>query len=471
MAKKKLQDQELNLAPIFNEFKNIKSVNEEALKGILKGGFLHILGGLAEYAEFDILINPTTNDLEINQVYYVVSDEEYKNALEEQEFHKKRKNREIDTFVNFKGGIKDTKVLNITDAWKILEEDAEKRGFSKPEPPIIGDEIRIPFDFSILGRRAIHKLSQHIKREIEKQEKNRIESIFKERIGELISAKVYRVWKNELLLVDDSGYEFILPKSELIQDEYFTSQNIVTAVISEVKSDDRDKLRIIVSRTSNAFLEALFKKDITEIREGQITIKAIARIPGDRAKMAVESYDDRIDPVGACVGQKGFRIRQIVRELRNENIDIINYSSNREIFLKRALSPADEFNSIEFTDNEENLVYVSLPEDQIPLAIGRNTANIKLASELTGYKIAILKENNIEDDVDIELFADEIDKSILDLFIAEGYTTAKQVLNVANEDLLAEINISEETLLKVKECFEKEFTSEDDFNYETNIEE
>ncbi len=287
-------------------------------------------------------------------------------------------------------------------------------------------------------------------------EKDELFKKYKDRVGEIVVGEVYQIWKRELMVLDDEGNELILPKMEMIGRDFFKKGDTVRAVVLRVEMQNNNP-RIILSRTAPIFLERLFELEVPEILDGLITIKNVVREPGERAKVAVESYDDRIDPVGDCVGMKGSRIHGIVRELRNENIDVINFTSNVQLYIQRALSPAKVSNTT--LNEEEKRADVYLPSDQVSLAIGKGGFNIKLAGKLVGYSIDVYRENVEADDVDVDLdeFTDEIDEWIIDELKAIGLDTAKSVLEMANEDLVRRTELEEETIAEIKKIFETEF--------------
>jgi N utilization substance protein A len=326
----------------------------------------------------------------------------------------------------------------------------------KIEPDFeVGEEVSEEFKFADFGRRNILSLRQNLISRILELEKDNLYKVYKERIGEIITGEVYQVWKKEIMVLDDEGNELILPKSEQIPSDYFKKGESIRAVVAKVDMRNSSPV-IILSRTAPEFLERLFELEVPEVFDGLITIKRIVREPGERAKVAVESYDDRIDPVGACVGMKGSRIHGIVRELRNENIDVINFTNNPQLFIQRALSPA-KITSIEILE-EEKRAKVSLKPDQVSLAIGKGGNNIKLATKLTGYEIDVYRDGEVDvDDVDLEDFADEIDSWILDELKAVGCDTAKSVLEMSVEDLVSRTDLEEETILEVHKILRAEF--------------
>jgi len=319
----------------------------------------------------------------------------------------------------------------------------------------IGEEVTEEFTFSDFGRRNILSLRQNLISRILELEKDHLYKKYKERVGEIVTGEVYQVWKKEILIIDDDQNELILPKSEQIPSDFFKKGESVRAVVSKVDMRNSTPV-IILSRTAPEFLERLFELEVPEVFDGLITIKKIVREPGERAKVAVESYDDRVDPVGACVGMKGSRIHVIVRELRNENIDVINYTSNNQLLIQRALSPA-KITSMEINE-EEGRVKVFLKPDQVSLAIGRGGNNIKLAGKLCGYEIDVYRDGEVDvEDVDLEEFADEIDSWIIDELKAIGCDTAKSVLEISIDDLVQRTDLEKETIVEVFRILNAEF--------------
>ena len=320
----------------------------------------------------------------------------------------------------------------------------------------IGEEVTDEVRFSDFGRRAILNLRQNLATRILELEKDNVYTKYKNKIGEIVTGEVYQIWKRELLLLDDEGNELLLPKIEQIPTDFFRKGDSVRAVIIRVEMRNNSPY-IILSRTSNVFLERLFELEVPEIFDGLITIKKIVRIPGERAKVAVESYDERVDPVGACVGMKGSRIHGIVRELRNENIDIINFTNNLQLYIQRSLNPA-KISSIRLYSNE-NRAEVFLKPEEVSLAIGKGGLNIKLASQLTGYDIDVYRDREAVDDEDVNLdeFSDEIDGWIIDELKAIGCDTAKNVLSLSREDLIKRTDLEEETIDEVLRIFKTEF--------------
>ena len=336
------------------------------------------------------------------------------------------------------------KEINIEDA-KLLEDDYE-----------IGEEAIEEIDMATFGRRTILTARQTLLSKVLELEKDEFYKKYKDRVGEIVTGEVYQIWKNEIMILDDEGNELILPIREMIPRDFFKKGDTVRAVILRVEMYNSNP-KVILSRTAPDFLERLFELEVPEILDGLITVKKIVREPGERAKVAVESYDDRIDPVGACVGMKGSRIHGIVRELKNENIDVINFTSNIQLLIQRSLSPA-KVSTISIND-ETGKADVFLPADQVSLAIGKRGHNIKLAGKLVGYNIDVYRETNEDENVDVDLneFTDEIDDWIIDELKAIGLDTAKSVLEMSNEDLIARSELEEETIEEIKKILEAEF--------------
>jgi N utilization substance protein A len=413
----------INLIESFSEFKEFKNINREVMMSILEDVFRSMLvKRFGTDENFDIIINIDKGDLEIWRNREIVDDEFAEDSFDYDE------NRHI----------------SLTGARKI-EPDFE-----------IGEEITEEVKLEDFGRRAVLAMRQNLMSRIMDLEKDGIYKKYKDKIGEIITAEVYQVWKKEILALDEDGNELILPKNEQIPSDYYKKGDHVKAVVARV--DMRNGVPLIVlSRTSPKFLEKLFEMEVPEVFDGLITIKKIVREPGERAKVAVESYDDRIDPVGACVGMKGSRIHGIVRELKNENIDVINYTNNPTLFIQRALSPA-KITTIKL-DDDTNRAEVYLKPDQVSLAIGKGGHNIKLAGKLTGYEIDVYREGDVagEDDVDLDEFADEIEPWIIDEFKAIGCDTAKSVLDLSVEDLVKRTDLEEETINEVRSILQAEF--------------
>ncbi len=407
----------LELVESFSEFKELKSIDKQTMQHVLEDVFRAMLKKKFNTDEhIDVIVNIDKGDVQIFVNKEIVADGE----VEDQ-------NTEI----------------AYSDAIKI-EPDFE-----------IGEEVSEEFRFNDFGRRNILSLRQNLISRILELEKDHLYKKYKERIGEIITGEVYQVWKKEIMVLDDENNELILPKSEQIPSDYFKKGESVRAVVSKVDMRNSSPV-IILSRIAPEFLERLFELEVPEVFDGLITIKRIVREPGERAKVAVESYDDRIDPVGACVGMKGSRIHGIVRELRNENIDVINFTSNPKLFIQRALSPA-KITNIEI-DEEEKRASVFLKPDQVSLAIGKGGYNIRLAGKLTGFEIDVFRDGESDnEDVDLEEFADEIDSWILDELKAVGCDTAKSVLELTVADLVQRTDLEEETIQEVLRILRTEF--------------
>jgi N utilization substance protein A len=408
----------LNLIETFSEFKELKSIDRATMMSVLEDVFRGMLVKMFGTADnFDVIINIDKGDFEIWRNREVVAD----------------------------GAVEDPNTqISLSEA-KLIDEDYEE-----------GEEVTDEVKFIDFGRRAILALRQNLTARILDLEKNNIFQKYRERIGDIITGEVYQVWKREILVLDEEGNELILPKSEQIPTDYFRKGDSIRAVVVKVEMRNNTPL-IILSRTSPVFLERLFELEVPEIFDGLITIKKIVRIPGERAKVAVESYDERIDPVGACVGMKGSRIHGIVRELKNENIDVINYTTNLQLYITRALSPA-KISSIKI-DEKNKKADVYLKPNEVSLAIGKGGLNIKLAGQLTGYEIDVYRETDYadEEDVNLEEFADEIDGWIIDEFKAIGCDTARSVLNLNMEDLVKRTDLEEETIREVLKILKAEF--------------
>ncbi|HHT30605.1 MULTISPECIES: transcription termination factor NusA [Petrimonas] len=426
MGKKK---ETISLIDTFSEFNELKNIDKATMISVLEESFRSVIAkSVGTDENFDIIINPDKGDLEIWRNRVVVEDDQLQNP-----------NMEI----------------SLTEAHKI---DPEFE---------VGEEVTDELQLEDFGRRTILNLRQTLASKILELEKDNLYNKYKEKVGEIVTGEVYQVWKKELLLLDDEHNELILPKTEQIPSDFFRKGEHVRAIVARVENKNNNP-KIILSRTSPVFLERLFEMEIPEINDGLITIKAIARIPGERAKVAVEAYDDRIDPVGACVGMKGFRIHGIVRELRNENIDVINYTNNTSLFIQRALSPA-KINSISIKE-EERRAEVFLYPEEVSLAIGKGGANIKLASMLTGYNIEVFREIDDFDEEDIYLdeFRDEIDGWVIDQLKRIGCSTAKNVLALPREKLIKEADLEENTVDEVLRILRYEF--EDEENSDENPE-
>lgn len=407
----------VELSQSFSDFKELKNINRETMLAILEEVFrAMIVKRYGSDENFDIIINPDKGDLEIWRNRKIVANDEVEDENTQ---------------------------IALSEALKI-EGDFE-----------IGEDVSEEIIIESFGRRNVLAMRQNLVSRILDLEKDQIYQKYKERVGEIVSGEVYQIWKREILVVDDEDNELVLPKSNQIPSDFFKKGDTVRAVVAEVDMRNNTP-RIILSRTAPEFLERLFEQEVPEIFDGLITIKKIVREPGERAKVAVESYDDRIDPVGACVGMKGARIHSIVRELRNENIDVINYTANDQLLIARALSPA-KISSITL-DNENAKADVYLKPDQVSLAIGKGGHNIKLASRLTGFEIDVYRESEAElDDVELEEFADEIESWIIDALKSIGCDTARSVLDHDIEDLAKRTDLEIETVREVVRILRSEF--------------
>ena len=406
----------------FAEFKELKNIDKTTMISVLEESFRNVLAKMFGSDEnFDVIMNPDKGDCEIYQNLVVVPDGEVEN--------------------------KDMQI-GLTDAREI-----------DPECEV-GEDVAKQIFFEKFGRRAILNLRQTLQSKILDLQKEAIYNKFKELEGELVSGEVYQTWSRETLLLDDDKNELLLPKSESIPGDFFRKGETVRAVIANVDNKNNNP-KITVSRTNENFLRRLFELEVPEIHDGLIVIRAVARIPGERAKIAVESYDDRIDPVGACVGVKGSRIHGIVRELRNENIDVINYTANTALFIQRALSPA-HISTIRL-DEENRKAEVFLRPEEVSLAIGKNGHNIKLATMLTGYEIDVYRDTEMiyEDDIFLDDFRDEIDAWVIDTLKNCGCVTAKSVLNTPREVLIEKTDLEENTIDEVIEILNKEYEDEE----------
>ncbi|MDE7396629.1 MAG: transcription termination factor NusA [Muribaculum sp.] len=416
MAKK---DESTNMVERFAEFKELKHIDKTTMISVLEESFRNVLAKMFGTDEnLDVILNPDKGDVQIFQNLEVVPDGEVTNPHTQ---------------------------ISLSDARADQDPDAE-----------VGEEHTREIIFEKFGRRAILNLRQTLQSKILDLQKENVYSMFKDREGELVTGEVYQTWSKETLLLDNEDNELILPKSESIPGDFFRKGENIRAVISKVDNKNNN-IRITVSRTDEAFLRRLFELEVPEIADGLISIRAVARIPGERAKIAVESYDDHIDPVGACVGVKGSRIHGIVRELRNESIDVINYTSNPELLIQRALAPA-KITSLRLNP-EEKRAEVFLHPDQVPLAIGKGALNIKLASKLTGYIIDVYRDTGEEfnDDIYLEEFSDEIETWIIDALKNIGCNTAKNVLAMPRETIIEKADLEEETVDNVIAILKAEF--------------
>jgi N utilization substance protein A len=408
----------LKLLDTFTEFKELKNIDRPTMMSVLEDVFRSTLSRLHGTDEnFDIIINIDKGDFEIWRNRKVVPDDQLTN---------------------------NNLQISLTEAQKI-DEDYE-----------VGEDVTDEVKMADFDRRSILSLRQNLPSRIMELEKGNIYAKYKDRIGDIIAGEVYQVWKREILVLDDNGNELILPKNEQIPTDHYRKGDNIRAVVLRVEMRNNNPL-ILLSRTSPVFLERLFELEVPEIFDGLITIKKVVRLPGEKAKVAVESYDDRIDPVGACVGMKGSRIHGIVRELRNENIDVINYTTNLPLYVTRALNPA-KIISIKI-DEAEKHVEVFLKASEVSLAIGKGGANIKLAGMLTGYEIDVYREaeNIEEEDVDLDEFTDEIEEWIIQELKNIGCDTAKSVLELSVDDLVKRTDLEEETIRDVIKIFKAEF--------------
>ena len=419
MAAKKQGEETISMIDTFREFKETKNIDRTTLVSVLEESFRNVLAKIFGSDEnFDVIVNPDKGDFEIYRNRVVVADGEVED---------------------------ENKEISLTEAQKI-EPDYE-----------VGEDVSEKVDFNKFGRRAILTLRQTLASKILELEHDSLYNKYKDRVGQVISGEVYQMWKREVLIVDDENNELILPKAEQIPADQYRKGETVRAVILRVDNENNNP-KIILSRTSPMFLERLLEAEVPEISDGLIAIRKIARMPGDRAKVAVESFDERIDPVGARVGVKGSRVHGIVRELCNENIDVINYTSNVKLFIQRALSPA-KVSSINI-DEENHKAEVYLQPEEVSLAIGRGGMNIKLASMLTEYTIDVFREideNAADEDIYLEEFSDEIDQWVIDAIKSIGLDTAKQVLNAPREMLIEKADLEEETVDNVLNVLRAEF--------------
>ena len=412
MAKK---EETISLLDTFQEFKESKNIDRTTMISVLEESFRKVLVNIFGTDEnYSVIVNPDRGDFEIQRRRTVVADSDVKD---------------------------DNLEISLSEA-QLIDDTFEE-----------GEEVSEIIKFAEFGRRIILNLRQTLASKILELEKDSLYNKYSEKIGQIVSAEVYQIWKKELLLVDDEGNELILPKSEQIPSDFYRKGDHVRAVVERVDNQNNNP-KIILSRTSPMFLERLFELEVPEINEGLITIKKIARIPGERAKVAVESYDDRIDPVGACVGMKGSRIYTIVKELRNENIDVVNYTANPQLMIQRSLNPA-KISTITI-DEERKTASVYLKPDQVSLAIGKGGLNIRLSKMLTGYDIDVYREIE-EEDVALTEFADEIDAWIIDALKNAGCDTAKSVLELSVEEIAQRADLEVEQAAAVVAILKAEF--------------
>lgn len=417
MAAKK--DETVSMFDSFKEFKETKNIDRTTLVSVLEESFRNVLAKIFGSDEnFDVIVNPDKGDFEIYRNRVVVADGEVED---------------------------ENKQISLKEARKI-EADYE-----------VGEDVSEKVEFAKFGRRAILNLRQTLASKILELEHDSLYNKYKDRVGQVIAAEVYQVWKREVLVVDDENNELILPKAEQIPGDVYRKGETIRAVIERVTNDNNNP-KIILSRTSSTFLQRLLEAEVPEINDGVIAIRRIARMPGERAKIAVESFDDRIDPVGACVGVKGSRVHGIVRELCNENIDVINYTGNTKLFIQRALAPA-KFSTIK-VDEENHKAEVYLKPEEVSLAIGRGGMNIKLASMLTEYTIDVFREvseEEADEDIYLDEFSDEIDQWVIDAIKGIGLDTAKAVLGAPRDMLVEKADLEEETVDNVLKVLRAEF--------------
>ena len=419
MAAKKIEEEQVSLIDTFREFKETKNIDRTTLVSVLEESFRNVLAKIFGSDEnFDVIVNPDKGDFEIYRNRMVVA------------------NGEVED---------ENKEIALKDAQKI-QPDYE-----------VGEDLSEPVNFAKFGRRAILNLRQTLASKILELEHDSLYNKYKDRVGQIVAGEVYQVWKREVLVVDDENNELILPKSEQIPSDVYRKGETIRAVIARVDNENNNP-KIILSRTSPMFLERLLEAEVPEINDGLIAIRKVARMPGERAKIAVESFDERIDPVGACVGVKGSRVHGIVRELCNENLDVINYTANVKLFIQRALAPA-QISSININE-EEKKAEVYLQPEEVSLAIGRGGLNIKLASMLTEYTIDVFREvpeGEVDEDIYLDEFSDEIDQWVIDSIKKIGLDTAKAVLNAPRDMLVEKADLEEETVDHVLDVLRAEF--------------
>ena len=420
MATEKKQES-VNLIDIFSEFKDFKRIDKQTLITVLEESFKSVIAKMyGPTADYTVIVNPDKGDLEIYRNRLVMEDGDVANP--------------------------DTQIA-LSDAL-LLDDEAE-----------IGEEVTDKVELASFGRRMILNLRQTLASKILELQKEVLYQKYKEMIGQVVTGELYQVWKKEMLLLDEEGNELYLPKQNQIPTDFYRKGEMVRAVVVQVDNKNQNP-KIILSRTAPLFLQRLFEQEVPEVKEGLIAIKNIARIPGERAKVAVETFDDRIDPVGACVGVKGARIHGIVRELRNENIDVINYTPNVNLYIQRALAPA-KIRTMEIDEENKKASVYLLPEE-VSMAIGKGGYNVKLASMLTGYEIDVYREIDEEDldDIYLDEFNDEIEQGVIDAFKAIGLDTAKEVLGTSKEDLLRRTDLEEETIDEVLRILAAEFAND-----------
>ena len=417
MAKKQ---ETVSMIDTFAEFKELKNIDRTTLISVLEEAFRNVISKMFGSDEnYDIIINPDKGDFEIWRNRAIVADDE----------------------------LEDTNLqISLTEAHKI-DKDYE-----------VGEEITDEVDFAGFGRGAVLNLRQALASKILELQKDNLYNKYKDRVGQIVAVEVYQIWKKEILLLDDEENELILPKTEQIPGDFFRKNETARAVVVKVDNQNNNP-KIVLSRTSNLFMQRLFELEVPEIHDGLITIKRIARIPGERAKVAVESYDDRIDPVGACVGMKGARIHGIVRELKNENIDVINYTNNTALFIQRALSPA-KISSIKIHE-EDKRAEVFLRPEEVSLAIGKGGLNIKLASMLTEYTIDVFRDIDVDgEDIYLDEFSDEIEAWVIEALKNIGCYTAKNVLALSREEIIEKADLEENTVDEILTVLKAEFEDE-----------
>ncbi|MBQ9603254.1 MAG: transcription termination/antitermination protein NusA [Paludibacteraceae bacterium] len=411
----------INLIDIFSEFKDFKRIDKQTLINVLEDSFRNVIAKMyGTDANYDVIINPDKGDLEIYRNRLVMEDDDVANPENQ---------------------------ISLSEA---RETDPEIE---------VGEDFTDKVEMQSFGRRMILNLRQTLASKILELQKENLYLKYSDMIGQVVTGELYQVWKKEMLLLDEEGNEMYLPKQNQIPTDYYRKGEMVRAVVVQVDNKNQNP-KIILSRTSPLFLQRLFEQEVPEVKEGLIAIKKIARIPGERAKVAVETFDDRIDPVGACVGVKGARIHGIVRELRNENIDVINYTQNINLYIQRALAPA-KISSMEIDEEAKN-AKVYLKPEEVSLAIGKGGFNIKLASMLTGYEIDVYREMDESDmdDIYLDEFNDEIDQWVIDALKAVGYDTAKDVLGTSKEKLLEQTDLEEETIDEVLRILAAEFEND-----------